>query len=99
MNIIQTTVNMMNAAARASGVSAKALQGRRRTHRLVLVRWAVWSAMIELGMTHEEIARAFRRDRGTVSHAFRASQGLAGLDKQTFDDAKAAAKSTLKQSP
>lgn len=95
MNATEIAANFVKAASQTSGLPCPVILSRRKTRCAVLVRWAVWSALRDLGMTFMEIGHAFDRDHGSIIHGCQQGTALTGTEKLGFDRVKAAAKATL----
>lgn len=64
-----TTYQILQAASRVTGTPVKVITGSRRTSELVFIRDACFALSKEyLCKTDDSVARAFGRDRSTVSH-------------------------------
>lgn len=64
-----TTYQILEAASRITGIPVRVISGSRRTTELVYIRDACFALAKEhLCKTDHSIARAFGRDRSTITH-------------------------------
>jgi len=75
-------LEVKQSVARKCNVSIDALSSPARTDLCVVARWIAMTVCCELGLSHEQTAKLFRRERSTVSFAVRETRERATVDRK-----------------